>query len=226
MKSQSKILKRIDALYIIFFLIVSVSLVVGLTGIDFRAGFNEGFEHGMPGKQMLSPFVELKNDISVTGYNIPVYTNADGSVVGMARTNTIDLRLEGPGTARLSPVASTWGMMIMTLAMLLYLGVFVVMLVILVELRKSARTNNVFSRNAITLTRMIGAMLITASILGDTGNYIRNNYAARFFEGSDFVIANGFPITFKEIIMGVVVLFIAEIFAIGYDLTEEQKLTI
>ncbi len=226
MTSQPKILRRINALYAIFFLIVLVSMVVGITGTDFRAGFNEGLEHGMSKKETITPFVELKNDISVTGYNIPVYASADSSVVGFARTNTLDLRLEGPGADRLGSAATAWGMAMIMLSVFLYLGVVVVMFVILGELRKSIKENNVFSRNVVTLTRVIGVLLITASILSDVGNYIRNQYAARFFEGSDFVIANGFPITFKEIIMGVIVLFIAEIFAIGYDLTEEQKLTI
>ena len=45
-------------------------------------------------------------------------------------------------------------------------------------------------------------------------------------DSTDIIIDTSFPISYWNILIGVLVLFTAEVFAIGYRLSEEQKLTI
>ena len=45
-------------------------------------------------------------------------------------------------------------------------------------------------------------------------------------EGTAYVVNPSFPFIFSELLMGVVIFVIAEIFSINATLTEEQKLTI
>ena len=53
-----------------------------------------------------------------------------------------------------------------------------------------------------------------------------NGKAAELLAGTDIIIDTSFPISYWNILIGVLVLFTAEVFAIGYRLSEEQKLTI
>ncbi|MEG2612622.1 MAG: DUF2975 domain-containing protein, partial [Alistipes sp.] len=50
--------------------------------------------------------------------------------------------------------------------------------------------------------------------------------AAELLAGSNLVVDTTFSISYYTIIMGILVIFTAEVFAIGQNLSEEQKLTI
>jgi len=50
--------------------------------------------------------------------------------------------------------------------------------------------------------------------------------AAELLAGSGYTVDAGFHVSYAMIIMGILILFAAEVFAIGQNLSEEQKLTI
>ena len=52
------------------------------------------------------------------------------------------------------------------------------------------------------------------------------DYAAELLAGSGYTVDAGFHVSYAMIIMGILILFAAEVFAIGQNLSEEQKLTI
>ena len=53
-----------------------------------------------------------------------------------------------------------------------------------------------------------------------------NSRAAELLAGSGYTVDAGFHVSYAMIIMGILILFAAEVFAIGQNLSEEQKLTI
>lgn len=112
------------------------------------------------------------------------------------------------------------------LAMLIYAAIFVILFVIIGSLRKSIRNDDVFRKSNIALTRAIGILLIAASLLFSLMSWLEARAAAPYFAGSPYAINTAFPFNFGEIIMGVLIFIIAEIFSISSSLSEEQKLTI
>ena len=50
--------------------------------------------------------------------------------------------------------------------------------------------------------------------------------AAELLAGNGYAVDTGFHVSYSMVIMGILILFAAEVFAIGQNLSEEQKLTI
>ena len=74
--------------------------------------------------------------------------------------------------------------------------------------------------------RTIGLLTILAELISDTVNWAMNSRAAELLAGSGYTVDTGFHISYAMIIMGILILFAAEVFAIGQNLSEEQKYTI
>ena len=49
--------------------------------------------------------------------------------------------------------------------------------------------------------------------------------AAELLAGNGYAVDTGFHVSYSMVIMGILILFAAEVFAIGQNLSEEQKLT-
>lgn len=235
MRTKKQITRRIKLLYYIFFVMVIASVVAGLTGRDFRAGFNTGYQNGR--KQQAAgkseekrlhrmEFSFIPNDISRQDYDIPVHVSDDGGIRINARMNIFDFEVESSDPIHRPLPAAIACTLLWIAAFVLYLSIFVIIFKILNSLRRSIKNDDLFSRRNITRTRRIGIYLIVASVAFDLGTYIDTLTAARMLEGTRLLPYVGFPITFGNLITGILILFIAEVFAIGYDMSEEQRLTI
>ena len=53
-----------------------------------------------------------------------------------------------------------------------------------------------------------------------------NSRAAELLAGSEYTVDTAFHLSYSTIIIGILIIFAAEVFAIGRNLSEEQKLTI
>lgn len=235
MRTKLQIIHRIKLLYSIFFIMIIASVVVGITGRDFQAGWKDGYKDALQNHEAeksgddsytVTRFHYLNQDIKNSAFTIPVIGIKDNTLKINGRVNVFDFEVQSSGPLKLPLFPKVSSQILIILSALLYAAIFVVIFIILNSLRRSVHDNNIFSRHTITLTRCIGILMIVASILADVGLYIENQIAAQLLEGSQFVPYLGFPLTFRDLIMGVLILFIAEIFAIGYDMTEEQRLTI
>ena len=90
---------------------------------------------------------------------------------------------------------------------LLYLAIIVLMFVIIHSLRRSIREERTLDKRNVWYLRAIGMLTIVTELISDT-------------------VDAGFHVSYAMIIMGILILFAAEVFAIGQNLSEEQKLTI
>ncbi len=63
-------------------------------------------------------------------------------------------------------------------------------------------------------------------LIGNIVDWIMNRRAAVLLADSGFTVDTSFHFSYLMIIMGILILFAAEVFAIGQNLSEEQKLTI
>ena len=90
---------------------------------------------------------------------------------------------------------------------------------------RSMRHASVQHRN-IVRTRVIGFLLIVASVSQSLCSWLNNCSAVELFRGTQYVVDTSFRFDFGGLITALMILFIGEVFAIGYNLSEEQKLTI
>lgn len=228
MEIKSKALKRLNILYGIFFSLIIAALAFSIGSHEFRTGFQEGFSDGMHYGQnsdyRVSRFPNVVLERKAGIYDIPVIEQSDSSLIVQARICAVDIQSESfkESANYESPVLPT---LLISMASCCYIGVFIIIFIILTSLRASIKQGNVFSRNNIKRTRAIGILLIVISITINISHYLEIGYVSGLLAGSTLQVSVEPPFL-SDLITGILILFIAEIFAIGYDLTEEQKLTI
>ena len=94
------------------------------------------------------------------------------------------------------------------------------------SLRKSIRDEQPLRHSNILRTRAIGILILVAELSEALMKYISNTEAARLLEGTSFEVVGTFPLSYWNVIVGILFLFMAEVFSLGTQLSEEQKLTI
>lgn len=233
MKSKKTILRRITVLYIIFFAVIAFSIVRSfsrLSGDDFNTGMNDArrmIKKEMPTDKRVEILYDLQATTSKIGFEIPVYTEKTDGIEIYARPSSLDIEATVPAGVSFGGIShSSYNLIYWAIAVLIYVAVFVILFIIIGSLRKSIRNDDVFRKSNIALTRAIGILLIIASLLFSLISWLEATATAPYFAGSPYQINTAFPFNFSEIIMGVLIFIIAEIFAISTSLSEEQKLTI
>lgn len=221
---KQKIIRRINLLYIFFFSIVLGYCIYEVSSHEFQAGFKEGLLAGKnsckePLFKTYTVFdVPLKREAGV--YNTLI--REDDNLQLNARVTNIDLKIEGEKVFRENLLGSfLWRI----LSFFCYIAIFIIVIIMLILLRTSLRTGNIFDRLHISFVRSIGILLIIGSFLNDLARYLEIHRVSELLQGTLWQTSlNVF--SFRDILIGVLILVIAEIFAIGYDISEDQKLTI
>ncbi len=225
MQHKSKILLRLNILYGVFLVLLFVSIGSTFFNRDFQAGLQEGFRQSMeaclPDNAKTDMYPEIALERIPGKYGIPVTCPTDTNVSIAVRVTQIDASIKGD----YSPSRSVITGFALTLSVFCYVIIVVILSLILHSLRKSIRQGNVFNRDNIKLIRAIAILIISSSLLSSLGHYIEIRQIIKLFAGTEWhPVWSGME--YKEIILGLVILVIGEIFAAGYDLSEEQKLTI
>lgn len=233
-KNNNNILKRVRVLYWVLFIFITI--VVAANVYAFASGFSHGvamsvknMEKGYSAEAVLD--YDIHNGARYIDFPINVGTSSDSSIVMCARVHSYDIITKGkPGAELYSPGKTTSS--VLTFAWLFcYIAIFILLFNVLGSIKNSLKRNTVFSRRIIGYTRWVGALLITASLLSEAATYLSHMHTAymigKIGASGALELSYAFSVSsVTEIITGVMVLFLAEVFAIGYDMTEEQKLTI
>lgn len=237
MQNKKSLLQRLLVIYITFFIVLVASIAHGILP-NFSRGAAEGAELGNDiaekWKSGVPRMIYMLGDIRVTGQpETAVEIAAAPGVEIKANVRKLALVVEqnAPGTSPLglafrSIGGSAWLYALVMLCPLLYLAIIVLMFVIIHSLRRSIRDELPLNSRNIGRTRLIGALIIFAEVCRAVSLWLMNGKAAELLVGTDIIIDTSFPISYWNILIGVLVLFTAEVFAIGYRLSEEQKLTI
>ncbi len=221
MRAKSRVLRRINLLYTLFFAAIVLAIVSAVLNDEFQAAFMDGYRMGLS-EAPSATLYEVNNRESALDYDIPLSTTRP-DVEARAKVDTFNVLLTG----RSATPEAGWNTALSLLAALCYGAIFIFIFLILKSLRSSFRSGNVFERRNIRFTKTIGKLLVVASILSSTSEWLGDRAAAKLIApGSGFIVNTDFNFYHSQIIMAILILFIAEIFAIGYDLMEEQKLTI
>ena len=121
---------------------------------------------------------------------------------------------------------SGWIYAMVMVCPLFYLAIIVLMFMIIHSLRRSIREERTLDRRNVWYLRTIGLLTIAVELIGNIVDWIMNRRAAVLLADSGFTVDTSFHFSYLMIIMGILILFAAEVFAIGQNLSEEQKLTI
>jgi fumarate reductase subunit D len=213
-------------LYAMFFAAIIISVVWSVMGTDFKTGWKYA---------MLDAKLSHDGDKyteNMRFFDVPIRYDADRPVD--IPSNNEEVRLSGSVHSadvlmeRADNPPFSWKMfgagVCTGVSVALYICIFIFIFKILNSLRKGLKTNELFPQKNIARTRMIGKMLVVAAIMTSMSQYIEISALADLVAGD--IIDTSINIEWGEIITGILILFIAEIFTIGYDISEENKLTI
>ena len=106
-----------------------------------------------------------------------------------------------------------------------WLAILVLIGVIINSLRRSIRDQRTLPDSNIRYMRIIGGLIIVSELLNALAYNIGQSTVTAI-SGETLSFTSAFPIEYGNIVLGVLVLFSAEVYAIGSRLSEEQKLTI
>lgn len=228
MQPKKRSLRRITALYIIFFVVIAISLVrtfaSQFASDDFNTSWNDALRVASGDGRFYEILYDMPTATSRMDFDIPIFADEVSGISLKARPSVLDVKLESNNAAGVNTYSGSF--FVYTLGMLCYAGIFVIIFIILGSLRKSIRKENLFHKSSIMLVRAIGILLIAASLIFSLVGYLEARSIAPYFAESGLQIYTSFPFDFTQLITGVLVFIIAEIFAIATSLSEEQKLTI
>ena len=149
-----------------------------------------------------------------------------------AEVKRLGLVVEGPRPAHRRSLAfrsiggSGWLYALVLLGPLFYAVIIVLMFMIIHSLRRSIREERTLDRRNVWYLRSIGLLTIAAELIGSAVDWVMSRRAAELLAGNGYAVDTGFHVSYSMVIMGILILFAAEVFAIGQNLSEEQKLTI
>lgn len=228
MQNKKKLHKHLLFIYVIYF----VALIVGFLA-SFVPGFSRGWQNaessiareelqGGRSYYVSAPLVhDEQGDPAITGLPANVTPNID----------QLHLRVSVPENYSADNIFkvlanSGWAYLMMAIAGFSYLAIFVLIALIINSLRKSIRDEQPIRHSNIARTRAIGVLILAAELCRALMQYINNCEAAELLAGSPYEVASCFPIDYWNVIVGILFLFMAEVFSVGIQLSEEQKLTI
>ncbi len=236
MQNKKSLLKRLLFLYIAFFLILVTGIVHNLLG-DFGRGAETGVMMGEKIAETIQQGaprqIYLLGDIHVIDQPDGLIRLRNGDTEVEACITRLNLLVDKPsqeaspvGLAFRSVGGNGWIYLLTLLIPVLFLAIIVLMIMIIHSLRRSIREERTLDRRNVWYLRTIGLLTIVSELVNGELVHTMSLRAAELLNGSGFTVDTAFDISYSTIIMGILILFSAEVFAIGQNLSEEQKLTI
>ena len=169
---------------------------------------------------------DLKNAANEYEFDIPIYNLADSSIRLNARVNEYDITIAAQDEGKLESPLATVTVVLQYLWIFCLILVFVFVLIVLYLFYKSIKQGRVFQKKNIRWLTLIGITFIIMTLAMDFARYFECQYVMQYLDNTSVILDGKFYIHFTRILFGLLILFVAEIFKIGYDIQEEQDLTI
>lgn len=236
MQNKKSLLKRLLFLYIALFLVVATGIVHNVLG-DFGRGAADGMEMGTRIAEKLQQGnprqIYLLGDVHIVGNGESGAPIRNGAIEIEPVVTRMNLIVDEPaeevsplGIAFRSVGGSPWLYAFALLIPLFLLAVIVLMVMIIHSLRRSIREERPLDRRNVWYLRSIGLLTILMELINGLMSHAMNLRAAELLAGSNLTVDTTLDLSYTTIIMGILILFSAEVFAIGQNLSEEQRLTI
>ena len=228
-KEKNKKLQKLWVLYGAFFCIMMV--LVGLFVSDaFNTADYEEFVQFKEKQESLNlataKSTDLRNGSSDYDFTIPIINPNDSSIIMTARINEYDITIATEDRDKLSSPLVYVTVILQFLSYICLVAIFIFVFIILYSLYKSIKNGKVFQKKNILWLRIVGLLLIVMTLCEDFARYFEYQYVQQFLANTSVVIDDKFYLHFTRILLGLLILFVSELFKIGYDIQEEQDLTI
>lgn len=227
-KSKNIVSRRINLLFCLFFIFVAAGVFFSSSSRGFRLGWNDTENmFGDPSVNTVhsNMIYGVKVEQRYDDFSTPLHSS-DSTVVAFTRPSSLDVKVQADRDNNFSRRHSVGVILTAFVALLSYVAVYVLLFVMLLSLSRSMRHGELFQHRNIVRTRVIGFLLIVASVSQSLCSWLNNCSAVELFRGTQYVVDTSFRFDFGGLITALMILFIGEVFAIGYNLSEEQKLTI
>lgn len=238
MQNKKPLLKRLLVIYITLFIVIIVSIVHSVIP-DFTIGSDEGSALGHDiAKSWLSgsPREVFMLD------NVPLVNKTDFQLDGVIENENLSIKADikhiNLVVERSAPDSSVmclafsvlggspWVYLLVMMGGLSYLAVIVLMFAIIISIRKSIKEETTLANRNVWCVRIIGLLTIFSELSKDFYIWIINSKAAEVLANTQIAVDTTFTVSYSNIILGILIIFTAEVFAIGQNLSEEQKFTI
>lgn len=211
-----------------YFLVLGLAFMhsfMPMVGRAVRTGYNLAVEHNeswylasVQPELFSSPWVEMPSASESVRLEGTLYEGFVNIIVDAEAQPELDAAL-----ALCDRAISTFDW----LSMLSWIAILILTALIINSLRKSVRDQQPLPQGNITLMRIIGGLIIFDQLCVAT-SYALSHKMVRMAASPEVA---GYASTFStieygQVILGLLILFAAEIFALGSRLSEEQKLTI
>ena len=121
---------------------------------------------------------------------------------------------------------SAWCTWLQVFCVLAGIAMTVLVVMALISFYINVRRGKIFPKKNIKWLTWAGVLMIAMSLGMDISTAIERSLAAQLLAGSDWQSLSAVSIHVTRIIFGLTIIFLAEIFAIGREMQEEQELTI
>ena len=229
MQNKNRLYKHLIVIYILYFIILLAGFMLN-TVHSFTSGFSAG---------MMQAEEELANGYEHSYFVLADVCSAQDEVLAFEGLPEqirvpyahLHMRVTEPGMLTLRDALRVqadngWAYLLLLVSGLSFLAVIVLIALMINSLRKSIRDEQPLRHSNILRTRIVGWLLILTELCNTLILYINQCKAAELLAGTPYEVITRFPLNYWNLIVGILFLFMAEVFAIGTQLSEEQKLTI
>lgn len=226
-KSSSNI-KRIWVLYGLFFAIMMICVVLFFSNFisSEEPTIFKQIENSLRNKQQYAVGItDLQNNSDASCHTFQVEGENEGLNI-TAHVNRFDIAVTTDDKQAIESPFTTWAVILQSFSAIALVAIFVMLILLLIAFYKSIKAGRVFQRRGVKWIRIIGILMLLMTISMDLSLYLEREYAIILLANTDWVPDHHFTIHFTRIFFSIIILFVAELLNIGYDIQEEQELTI
>ena len=223
MENKKKMYRHLVVIYIMYFAALLLGFATNFISV-FSRGWQEGFEQ--------SPSTHREYIVSVPIEKNPQAIHIEGlpeEVTPSIERLMMEVSVAEPFTANnaFKVIAnSSYAYLCVALTGIASIVIFVLFALIINSMRKSIRDEKPIHHRNIIRTRWIGGLFLAIEFFNTSFQVLHNREAAHLLANTSLQVVDQFPINYWNIIVGLLFIFMAEVFSIGSQLSEEQKLTI
>lgn len=235
--NRTSYLRRLLAIYVSLFAVLIGAFVFDIVP-NFRRGIEDGFEMG---EEIAENYQTTNPKAIYMLYDLPIRKHRPTDIVSDAANveisgylSTLSLLIKAPADANRTPVKAAFSALgnspaIYALTMLIALAfpaIIVLMFLIIRSVWRSLREDKPLKRNTAMMLRAIALITIAAELCSSVTAWLLARRGAELLAGSEYMVDTAFRLDYTALVVGILLLFTAEVFKIGHDLGEEQRLTI
>ena len=218
---NNRFIAQLKLLYSIFAGILLVCVVLFVVGVVTAEESPQAGGLSTP----VSPYAFSITDLRTAGTMQPIELTGK-SVKAHAHINRFDMDFYTRDEQVTGDPRITWVLVLQTFVVAAMVAIFVLVVITLVSLYRSAKRGHPFPSRNSSLLMVAGILLVVISLCVDTGAYLERTLARDLLLGTEWQPQASFTLHFTLIFFGLAVIFISQIFRIGHELQEEQELTV